>query len=183
MSLKGVMAVFHTRKFCRSWTGLICLKSKHSLQPKENIYINTLMKKIIPPYWKQHHNIVWVRLAGYQSSSVHCSNYLTRLSARGEEESESRPSIKWSYRPCPRHTAADPGRVTFVTRDTWQMLVTMICSLLVLAWTAAISATWYLVRRYHRSKPPGRQTVRTSNINSSWNQIHKKVRNHGEGSY
>ena len=75
------------------------------------------MKKIIPPYWKQHHNIVWVRLAGYQSSSVHCSNYLTRLSARGEEESESRPSIKWSYRPCPRHTAADPGRVTFVTRD------------------------------------------------------------------
>ena len=39
------------------------------------------------------------------------------------------------------------------------MLVTLVSMVMVTAWASAISLIWALVRRFHRSKPPGRQTV------------------------
>ena len=40
------------------------------------------------------------------------------------------------------------------------MLLTLVSLVMVMAWVMAISLIWELVRRFHRSKPPGRQTVR-----------------------
>ena len=40
------------------------------------------------------------------------------------------------------------------------MLLTLVSLVMVTAWVMAISLVWALVRRFHRSKPPGRQTVR-----------------------
>ena len=40
------------------------------------------------------------------------------------------------------------------------MLLTLVSLVMVMAWVMAISLIWKLVRRFHRSKPPGRQTVR-----------------------
>ena len=40
------------------------------------------------------------------------------------------------------------------------MLVTIMSMVLVTAWALVISLIWVMVRKFHRSKPPGRQTVR-----------------------
>ena len=39
------------------------------------------------------------------------------------------------------------------------MILTLVSMVMVTAWASAISLIWALVRRFHRSKPPGRQTV------------------------
>ena len=40
------------------------------------------------------------------------------------------------------------------------MLVTLVSMVMVTAWALVISLIWAMVRKFHRSKPPGRQTVR-----------------------
>ena len=46
------------------------------------------------------------------------------------------------------------------------MILTLVSMVMVTAWASAISLIWALVRRFHRSKPPGRQTVRDMRVMS-----------------
>ena len=48
------------------------------------------------------------------------------------------------------------------------MLLTLISLVMVMAWAMAISLIWALVRRFHRSKPPGRQTVSVELCQKFW---------------
>ena len=48
------------------------------------------------------------------------------------------------------------------------MLVTLVSMVMVTAWALVITLIWAMVRKFHRSKPPGRQTVRVGD----WCTVH-----------
>ena len=48
------------------------------------------------------------------------------------------------------------------------MLVTLVSMVMVTTWALVISLIWAMVRKFHRSKPPGRQTVRIGD----WCTVH-----------